>query len=299
MVRPLKIAGIVVIALLASILQPLVSAQPKLIYAGSYAEPPFLSNFSSARGIDSSIPVRFLEQLIAIAPPWLQGRGKATYYALANLAGLITTVVEGKWIGILAALITIWIIPATIYRFFQSVFSSTFRKGLLEGTWYAYHFTRMYGKLILRQEQWKIKRNLQNRLIIETSDPKNSNLKYKGTVSEGRDFIYILLYGIKHEEKVQMQFPNIIPTGQDMAVGLAMGVDFDHKQQCLVRIMSRKKLLNEEAQKILQSNTTMRDDILCVSEACEKAIDFNQTVPTDRKNEGNAFDALGRTSEAN
>lgn len=64
-----------------------------------------------------------------------------------------------------------------------------------------------------------------------------------------------------------MRFFNIIPTGQDIAYGLAMGVDFDNKPQCLVRIISRKELTEEEAKEVLLSKTIIREPgIIGISE---------------------------------
>ena len=80
-----------------------------------------------------------------------------------------------------------------------------------------------------------------------------------------RNYLLILLKGVRHKEEVQMRFFDIIPTGQDIAFGLSMGVDFDNKPQCIVRIMSRKKLTDEEARAILLSKTMIKEPgILCI-----------------------------------
>ena len=82
----------------------------------------------------------------------------------------------------------------------------------------------------------------------------------------------------RFDETVPMQFPNLIPTDNDLIIGLAMGLDFDKNQQCLLRIMSRKKLSFEDAEKILQSRTVSKDGILSISGACERPIEFNQST---------------------
>lgn len=63
---------------------------------------------------------------------------------------------------------------------------------------------------------------------------------------------------MRHEEQVQMRFFDIIPTGQDIAFGLVMGVDFDNEPQSLVRIMSRREFSDEEAEKLLLSKTIVK-----------------------------------------
>lgn len=166
--------------------------------------------------------------------------------------------IEG-WVTIVASAITIGYALPYIVKFIQFIVSLLFRKELLQGTWHAYHFTQMHGKTFLRYERWMIKRDLLNRLIITTEDPTNPDLKYKGVISVERNYLLILLKGVRHREEVQMRFFDIIPTGQDIAFGLAMGVDFDNKPQCLVRIMSRKELTKKEAEEILSSKTIIRD----------------------------------------
>ena len=172
-----------------------------------------------------------------------------------------------RWIAIVASFITISYVVPYITKIVLFIVSFPFRKELLKGTWHAYHFTRMHGKTFLRYEKWTIKRNLLNRLIIKTLDPKNPDLKYKGVISEERNYLLILLKGVRHKEEIQMRFFNVIPTGQDMAFGLAMGVDFANKPQCLVQIMSRKKLTDEEAGEILRSKTIIEEPgIIGISE---------------------------------
>ena len=147
------------------------------------------------------------------------------------------------------------------------IVSLLFGKELLGGTWHVYHFTRMRGTTYLRYEKWRVKRNILNKLIITTEDSKNPDLKYKGVISVERNYLLILLKGIKHKEEVQMRFFDTIPTGQDIAYGLAMGVDFENKPQCLVRIMSRKELTEEEAKEFLLSRTKIREPgIIGISE---------------------------------
>jgi uncharacterized membrane protein (Fun14 family) len=172
-----------------------------------------------------------------------------------------------RWFAIIASAIIIGYALPYITKFVQFIVGFPFRKESLEGTWHAYHFTRMHNETFLRYEKWTIKRNLLNRLIIETEDPKNPDLKYKGVISAERNYLLILLKGVKHKEEVQMRFFDIIPTGQDIAFGLAMGVDFANKPQCLIRIMSRKKLIDEEAREILQSKTMIKEPgIISISE---------------------------------
>lgn len=134
---------------------------------------------------------------------------------------------------------------------------SPFRRDLLLGTWHAYHFTLIRGESILRYEHWTINRNLLNRLVITTDDPERPNLKYKGTISVERNYLLVQLRGAIYPEEVQMRFFDIIPTGQDIAFGLAMGIDFDHRPQCVVRMMSRKELTEEDARGMLLSKTTI------------------------------------------
>ena len=178
MARPLWFAKIVAISLIMSVLQSSVFAQAANQSTISYLGSPISGVPDLPREIDGSIPVRFPERSNALVPSWLLEGIRTIYYALANLAGLITTVIEGKWaqiwdaLQILAVFTTIYIFPAKFYIFLQSVVSSAFRKSLLEGIWYAYHNTRMHGKLMVREEKWKIKRNFQNELVIETSDPR-------------------------------------------------------------------------------------------------------------------------------
>lgn len=164
-----------------------------------------------------------------------------------------------RWIAIIASAISIGYALPYITKFVQFIVGFLFRKELLEGTWHAYHFTRMNDKAFLRYEKWTIKRNLLNRLIIETEDPKNPDLKYKGVISTERNYLLILVKGVRHKEEGQMRFFDIIPTGQDMVFGLLMGVDFDNKPQCLVRIISRKELTDEEAKEIIRRKTIVRE----------------------------------------
>ncbi len=172
-----------------------------------------------------------------------------------------------RWIAIIAGVITIGYALPYIAKFVQFIVGLPFRKEILTGIWHAYHFTRMRNNTFLRYEKWVIKRDLLNRLVIETEDPKNPDLKYKGVISTERNYLLILLKGVRHKEEVQMRFFDIIPTGQDIAFGLVMGVDFDNKPQCLVRIMSRKKLTDEEAREIILSKTVVREPgIIGISE---------------------------------
>lgn len=142
-----------------------------------------------------------------------------------------------------------------IIKFIQFIWSFVSRKELLEGDWHVYHFTREQGKTFTRYEKWMIKRNFLNQLIVTTEDPRRPDLKYKGDISVEKNYLLIRLNGVMHPEKVQMRFFDIIPTEQDIAYGLAMGVDFDNKPQCLVRIMSREELSEEKAREILSSKT--------------------------------------------
>jgi hypothetical protein len=171
-----------------------------------------------------------------------------------------------KWIAIITSAISIGYALPYITKFVQFAAGFLFRKELLEGTWHAYHFTRMRDEIILRHEKWTIKRDPLNRLIIETQDPKNPDLKYKGFISTERNYLLILLKGVRHKEEVQMRFFDIIPTGQDMVFGLLMGVDFDNRPECLVRIMGRKELTDEEAKELLRHKTIVREPgILSIS----------------------------------
>ena len=162
---------------------------------------------------------------------------------------------------IIASAVLGYILPYVI-KFVKSIVNLIFRKELLKGTWYAYHFTLSDNKVFIRYEKWTIKRDWLNRLIIKTEDPKNHDLKYEGVILVDKNYLLILLKGVKHEEEIQMRFFNIIPTGQDMTLGLAMGIDFNGKPQCLVRIMSRKKLTNKKASEILRSKTIINDQVI-------------------------------------
>ena|SRR5271157_3953698 len=268
MIRPLSIVGIVVIAVLSLILQSIVLAQTASQSGITYVGPPVSWVPDLLSGSDGSMLVRFLELSTALAPPWLLEDIRAIYYALANWE------LEGRCIEIIAGLITIAYVFPSAFGFFKFIVSFLFRKGILEGTWHAYHYTRKNGDLILRYEEWKIKRNWQNRLSIKTSDPKDPQLKYKGFISKEQNHLLIALSAVgTHEEEVQMRFPNIIPTGRDISIGLAMGVDFQHKPQCLLRIMSREKLSDDEARRILDTKTMMKDGILSICEDYAKSQD--------------------------
>ncbi len=177
-----------------------------------------------------------------------------------------------------------------IIKFIQFIVLLPFRRELLEGTWHAYHFTRMHGKPITRYERWKIKRNWLNRLVIRTEDPRNPDLKYQGVISVERNYLLILLKGGRHKEEVQMRFFDIIPTGQDVAFGLAMGVDFENKPQCFVRILSRKELTEEDARKILLAKTILKDPgILGISEQNTNAQKFEgDAAPSGKSKRGEA-----------
>jgi uncharacterized membrane protein (Fun14 family) len=161
------------------------------------------------------------------------------------------------WIGSIVGAIIGYALPYIIKVFYYIV-NLPFRKELLEGTWHAYHFTRKQATTLLRYEKWRIRRNILNKLIITTEDPTIPDLKYKGVISVERNYLLILLKGVKHKEELQMRFFGIIPTGRDITHGLAMGVDFDNKLQCVVRIMSREELDEEKAKKILSSKIIMR-----------------------------------------
>lgn len=146
------------------------------------------------------------------------------------------------------------------------------KKGMaMEGVWHAYHFTRKGDKMILKNEQWKIEKNWRNRLIIETSDPENSLLKYKGYISRSQNNLFISLKGVLHEDEVQMRFPNITAC-QDISLGITMGVDFNGNPQSVVEIISRKELEREEVEKILRSRTCI-DGIQRISQHAQSNID--------------------------
>jgi len=134
-------------------------------------------------------------------------------------------------------------------------------KQLFEGTWHSYHFTWMRGRRILRYDRLEVKRNIFNKLVVKMSDPKNPDLKYKGTMSKERNYILLLLRGIRHEEQVQMRFFDIIPTGQDMAFGIVTGVDFDNEPQSFVKVMSRRELSDAEATELLLSKTRLKGGV--------------------------------------
>jgi hypothetical protein len=244
MARPLSIVGVVVLALLSLI----------------------LSSIGSAYEGNNSTDAAFLfvhNQIITV------------YHAM--------TILEPKreWLSTLASLITIWFVLQKVWLFFKFVVFSMFRRGILEGTWHSYHFTRMGNKTILRYEEWKIRRDWQNRLSIKTNDPNDPLLKYRGFISKEKNHLIIILKGLEHEEEVQMRFSSIIPTGKDISYGLAMGVDFNGKPQCLVRIMSREKLTNENARRLLESKTSLKSHgILGIREECESLEEsMNETVP--------------------
>ncbi|KCZ71289.1 hypothetical protein ANME2D_02491 [Candidatus Methanoperedens nitroreducens] len=179
---------------------------------------------------------------------------------LANLTSVIEAIVASiNIVTVISSIITIIVSLPLIVGFTQSMIYRLLRKkGRYEGIWHAYHFTSMHGKTLLRHEVWVIKRNIVNKLIITTKDPKNPDLEYKGVISKERNYLLILLKG-GHDEEVQMRFFDIIPTGQDIAFGLAMGVDFDNKPQCLIRIMSRKEFTDEEARDLLLSKTKIKN----------------------------------------
>lgn len=166
-----------------------------------------------------------------------------------------------NWIPTIAGAVLGYALPYTA-KFIQFIVGLPFRKELLEGTWHAYHFTRMHGVTIVRYEKWEIRRNLLNKLIIRAEDPKISDLKYRGFISVERNYLLVSLKGVKHKEEVQMRFFDTIPTGQDIAFGLAMGVDFDNKPKAHIQIMSRRQLSNKEAREILQSKTILKDNVI-------------------------------------
>ena len=166
------------------------------------------------------------------------------------------------------AIITIIISAIVGYAipYFNSIIKfivgKSFRKEPIEGTWHTYHFTRMYGHIYLRYDKWIIKRNLLNTLTVKTDDPKNPDLKYEGFISVERNYFLVNISGVKHKEEAQFRFFDFIPTGQDIVYGLCLGVDFDNKPKAEVWIMSRRKLSDEEANKILRSITIIRDNLI-------------------------------------
>lgn len=162
------------------------------------------------------------------------------------------------WLAVVAVAISIAYSLPHVVNYIRFILRLLSRKELLVGTWHAYHFTRMRGEVVLRYERWEIKRNGSNKLIVRTEDPENP-IRYKGVISLERNYLLVILKGEEHQEEVQMRFFDIIPTGQDMAFGLAMGVDFDNRPQCVLRIISRRRLTNQEARQILLSKTIVRD----------------------------------------
>ena len=262
MIKPLSIVGIVVIAL-SFILQSPTFAQIANQSEMEHIEYPaqkVISNSSS--GLEGPNQMWFIGQFVAFST-WL-----------INYLDSI-----GRYIGIVAGLITIAYIFPSAFRFIFAIYSM-FRKGVIEGIWHSYHYTRKNGQLILRYEEWKIYRDLQNRICIKTNDPEDPLLKYKGYIYGVENHLLFTLKGIFHEEEVHMRFQKIIPTGQDMSIGIAMGVDFHGRPQCLLRIMSRRRLSDDEARKILDHKTMMKNGILSIREddIDTSNLDWNQGI---------------------
>ncbi len=153
-----------------------------------------------------------------------------------------------------------------ILKFLQFFIGHFFRKEILTGTWHSYHYSRIHGgKRVLRYDKWEIRRNLLNKLRIKSETPAIPDLKYKGTISWERNYLLVSITGESHKERAQMRFFDIIPTGQDIAFGLALAVDFDNQPLCVVKIMSRKKLSKKEATKLLDAKTKIMDKIFTLS----------------------------------
>ena len=59
-----------------------------------------------------------------------------------------------------------------------------------------------------------------------------------------------------------MRFNDLIPSSQNLSYGLFLGVDFENNPQSLVRLMSRKKLSEDEAQRLIREKTKLYNDVI-------------------------------------
>jgi hypothetical protein len=114
----------------------------------------------------------------------------------------------------------------------------------LLGNWSVYHYSIRNGEVILRTEQWTIKKKrLRKGPWILTSDPVMKDLIYKGELTgiSGSD-VTCMMQGVRHTEEFYVRILYPIPSDQTLTYGLKVGVNFDREVFSTIYLFSRNEL---------------------------------------------------------
>jgi hypothetical protein len=117
----------------------------------------------------------------------------------------------------------------------------------LQGEWHECHFTYRGGRAQLVREQWQIR----GYRIQSTTD---SGLTYSGVIGEDDWTLVANFEGTGHAETVICRLYKPIPSTDFIIRGMWFAVDHDNNIACGPEVVSRRKLDDASARRVVQSN---------------------------------------------
>lgn len=136
-----------------------------------------------------------------------------------------------------------------------------FRKNYLEGKWHHYHWTYLKNNPILIHSEWRIKKGILHRFIVQAKQIR-TKLFYKGYIKIEGDGLFLVFHSNQHDEHPVYRFPYPISSNCDLIHGLWLSFDHDKKIASGGSLLSRNEIPEDKIVGLLKSKLKSEKNII-------------------------------------
>ena len=122
------------------------------------------------------------------------------------------------------------------------------------GNWYGYYIINEGNKVIIKQESWKIKLSITNKLSVYVETIQDSKLTFNGILYEESGKVIAIVKANEYEETVICRYSLPIPGNDKLLIGLYSGLDFNGIAAVGPTIISRDILDNAKVTTLINNN---------------------------------------------
>jgi hypothetical protein len=128
-------------------------------------------------------------------------------------------------LSIIAGTILGWLFPKFVAL--AGYLLRLFYRSAPEGIWHVYHVTNKDGEVCIRSHQWKVKKGVAARYIIDDCNTETGKVEYKGQIHLEGSFWLVQLHALGHVEEVSCRLFNPVMLGENPNThGLFICIDY-------------------------------------------------------------------------
>jgi hypothetical protein len=155
-----------------------------------------------------------------------------------------------------------------------------FRKTMIVGDWFEYHWSFIDGKAEMRREIWKIRRGFRTKYTVQATaigGGVRDRLSYRGALHKEGAHWLVTFESDSHEETVFCRLTSPLPRDKQIILGLQCCLDFSGVLPSVGPLILSEHKLDEAVL------TTMWNDLFDVDVSARLVRVLNMVGPAGRK----------------